>query len=78
MNEQLQIYNIGLLSLTHNLKDISTKFIDISFSHVYREHNAQAYSLSKEGLHLPQNFISEEEHLGGCIVFVKFLSLDVY
>jgi hypothetical protein len=74
MNEQLQLYSIALLSLEHNLKEIYMNSIDISFSHVYREHNTQEDSLSKQVLHMVQNFISKEEHCGGgCNILVTKL-----
>jgi hypothetical protein len=58
------------------LKDISKQFSNISFSHVYKENNAHVDSLSKEGLHLAPNTLSEEEHVGGVIVYTRSLSID--
>lgn len=50
MNERYKMENLGLTILFDQLKKMKPIFNDISFAHIYREHNTLMNSLSQEGL----------------------------
>ena len=62
-NTQREIHFMAL-----HLKELSRQFQEIIFSHVYKELNIQADSLSKVGLHMLANNITEDEFLGRSLV----------
>jgi hypothetical protein len=52
------LQNVGLRPLGDNLKEISSSFDFISYTHVFREHNTVADTLSKEGQFLSEGHMT--------------------
>ena len=75
MKEQLQIHSVRVHSMALHLKEISRQFQEIIFSHVYKELNMQVNSLSKEGLLMLANNITEDEFLGGSLVSSRTINI---
>jgi hypothetical protein len=56
MQDQTHILNLGLMPIAQQMKEIVTLFQEISFIHIYKEHNNLVNSLSKEALLLPPKY----------------------
>jgi ribonuclease HI len=65
MNEDQQIQDITLQPLAIQLKENKSQFELITFTHIYREHNVAADTLSKQGLLQDPGFLLLEEVLDG-------------
>jgi ribonuclease HI len=49
MQGSSQIYNVQLKPIAEQLMEMSRAFEQFTFPHIYREHNEEADTLSKEG-----------------------------
>ena len=50
MNDKNHIVTNSLFHLARQLEDIKDNFQDITFQHIFREHNLEFDQLSKEGI----------------------------
>lgn len=74
-------YNINVISLLHwccKIKEVILFFKNISFEHIYRKHNTQADTLSKDAHEGVEGYIRWEEfqenlHLDSDQVFLSCL-----
>ena len=62
---------LTLLSLDgwcHCIRELETEFIQLTATHIYREHNTMADNLSKEALTLPQGHLQYAELTNGEVI----------
>jgi len=67
LNYSQQIHNVALQPSALQVKENASQFKVINFTHIYRELNMDADSLSKQGPPQDPGFLWLEEHVNGVI-----------
>jgi ribonuclease HI len=65
MNNETQIQHLNLLQIGQKLHSTARSFEELHFTHIFRELNIEANTLSKEALQLPSNVLVWKEFLEG-------------
>jgi hypothetical protein len=70
-----QAINLLLLPSMDIIREVSNKFVYVSFQHVFRELNEKVDKISKESLLLQEGLLVIFETSGGCSLLEEVMSL---
>lgn len=74
-NGKNRIKNLGWSPIMYRVSKVKIQFIEISLTHIFREFNLQADSLSKDALLMHEGILSEQEFKDEVLLPVSFTSL---
>lgn len=72
---KVPLTNLALGLIIQRVMEVKLQFEFISFSHVYREFNTKADSLSKEALSLPEDSLLTQEFRGADLLSENMISV---